>query len=139
MKLSEDHPTSAHMSRLANCAAWLVGAIVPTVGYWYVVVYLLDDFNHGYGRDTWFQLQLYLFALSVLAGLVGYALAALPRTRPSAFSTALLAGVVFSVGELLLVFVLRRAFPDRDMVAHQITGALVIGAASVLVASARGA
>jgi uncharacterized membrane protein YhdT len=121
------------MSRIASLAGWVVGASALVAAYWYVVVYLLGEFNHGYGRDTWFQLNLYLSMLSVLVGLVGYGAIAIFRTRPRAFVTACLAGAAFSVGELLFVFALGRVFPDRDMTMQDLAGALVLGALSIFV------
>jgi hypothetical protein len=114
-----------------------VGAILPAVGYWYVVVYRLGDFNHGYGRDTWFQLQVYVSTLAVIAGVIGYGGASFLRPRPGTFAAAVLAGVVFTVCELLLVFLLRRAYPDRDVFVHQLVGALFLGAASIFVSVRR--
>jgi len=76
------------MPRIANLVAWIVGATASGVAYWYVVIYLFDEFNHGYGRDTWFQLNVYIFMLAVLAGLVGYALLTVFRRAPQTFLPA---------------------------------------------------
>jgi alcohol dehydrogenase class IV len=46
---------------------------------------------------------------------------------------ASVAGIAFTVGELLLVFALAHAFPDRDMVAQGLVGAFVLGALSFFV------
>ena len=127
------------MSRIASFAAWLFGAAVSAAAYWYVVVYLLDDFNPEYGRVGWFALNLYVSALSVVAGLVGYAAVAFFRPFPRAFIRACLAGVAFTAAELVLVFVLKRALPDQDALAQGLVGALVIGALSSLVLHPRAA
>ena len=121
------------MTHIANLATWMLGAAGAMLAYWSVVVYLFDQFNHGYGRDTWFLLNLYVSALSIVIGLFGYALASFFWSRPRTFALACLAGVAFTVGELLLVFALERAFPDRDVLAQAFVGALVIGALSVFV------
>lgn len=120
------------MSRIASFAAWVFGAAIAAAGFWYAVIYVLDEFSHEYGRDNWFLLNLYLSALAVAAGLAGYAGAAIVRTPPRAFLGACLAGIAFTVSELVLVFVLGRAFPDRDTVAWALAGALVLGALSSL-------
>jgi hypothetical protein len=107
--------------------------------YWYVVVYVFDQFDRGYGKDTWFLLNLYLSALSVVIGLVGYVLASFIGPRARTFAFASLAGIAFAVGELLLVFALAHAAPDRDMMAQGLVGALVIGALTVFVVPAHAA
>jgi hypothetical protein len=121
------------MSRFASLTAWVVGATASVATYWYVVVYLFGEFNHGYGRDTWFQLNLYLSMLSVLVGLVGYGVGIIFHPRPRTFVVACLAGVAFGLCELLFVFALGHAFPDRDMTMQGLVGALVIGALSIFV------
>jgi hypothetical protein len=120
------------MTRLAHLAGWLVGAIASALLVWSVVVYLLDEFDRGYGRDTWFALQLYISALSIVIGFIGYVVVVLFRSAQGTFAVACVAGVAFGLFQLLFVFVLGRAFPDRDMVAHGLAGTLVIGALSVL-------
>jgi len=112
---------------------------LSALAYWYVLVYIFDEFNHGYGRDTWFILNLYLFALSMVSGLVGYFIAALFRARPRTFAIACLPGVAFTVGQLFLVFALGQAFPDRDVVGQGLAGALVIGALSIFAVPPRAA
>jgi L-lactate permease len=122
------------MSRITSLVAWIVGAAGSTVAYWYVVVYLFDEFNHGYGRDAWFQLNVYLSMLAVLVGLIGYAVLTIFRRGPRTFAAACLSGAAFTVCELLFVFALGRVFPDRDMVIQGLAGALVIGALSIFLA-----
>ena len=126
------------MTRLTHAVAWLLGAIAVMVGCWYVIVYPLDNYNRGYGRDTWFQLQLYLAGISAIVGLVGYLVAGFVRPRPATgFVVGLIAGAVFAGAHLLFTLVLRRASPDRDTLIPQLAGALVIGALSILVAKPR--
>ena len=126
------------MTRLTQGVAWLLGALAVMVGCWYVVVYPLDNYNRGYGRDTWFQLQLYLAGISALAGLIGYVVAGFIRPRPATgFTGGLLVGAAFAVAQLLYTFALRRASPARDTVIPQLAGALVLGALSILVAKTR--
>ena len=120
-----------HAPRIIALVAWILGAALSALAYWYVVVYVLDQFNHGYGRDNWFVLNLYLFALSIVSGLVGYAIAALFRSRPKTFAAACLPGVAFTVCQLFLVFALGYMFPNRDVVAQGLAGALAIGALSI--------
>lgn len=127
------------MSRIASFAAWLFGAAASAAAYWYAVVYVLDEFDHGYGQDNWFLLNLYLSALSVVAGFVGYAAVSFFRAPPRALVRTSLAGIAFTVAELALVSVLERAFPGRDVVAAALAGALVIGALSSLVLRPRAA
>jgi hypothetical protein len=128
---------SSPLIRLASYAAWLFGAIVPALGWWAVAVYGFARFDRGYGRDTWFILQVYLSALTAIAGLVGYTIVAFIRSRSTAPLGALFAGVAFGVCALLAVGVLRRIFPDRDPLPQQFVAALVIGAASAFVAGHR--
>jgi hypothetical protein len=126
------------MARLTHGGAWLVGALAVTVGCWYVIVYPLDNYNRGYGRDTWFQLQLYLAGISAIVGLVGYLLAGFIRPRPATgFLAGMVVGAAFAAAQLLFTLALRRASPDRDTVIPQLAGALVIGALSILVAKTR--
>ena len=127
------------MSRIASLVARIVGAAGSTVAHWYVVVYLFDEFDHGYGRDTWFQLNLYLSMLALRVGLVGYAALTIFRRGLRTFTAGCLAGAAFTVCELLFVFALGRVFPDRDMVIHGLAGALVIGALSIFVARSNAA
>lgn len=123
------------MSRLVNAVGFLVGALVSTVIYWTVVVYVFDEFNHGYGKDTWFQLQLYVSALGTLAGLAGYVIVGFFRSRPSGFAIAVVTGTVFTVCRLILALILRRALPDRDIAFQELVGSFIIGAAAMLVAA----
>jgi hypothetical protein len=127
------------MSRLSHSVAWILGALLPALIHWSAVIYLFEIYSRGYGRDTWFVLQLYLFVLSAVAGVIGFTVAAFLRGRPGTYAAALLAGVVFAVCQLLLVHVLRRSFPDRDMLSQELVGALLVGAVSVLVAGRRAA
>ena len=122
------------MTRFASGAAWFIGAAVLLLGYWAAVVYALDQWDRGYGRDTWFFLQLYLSGIAVVVGLISYVIAGFVRPRPAGFAATLAAGVVFGVCHLLLAFVLRRVFPDREILVQQFVGAIVLGAASALVA-----
>jgi hypothetical protein len=122
------------MSRIADLGAWIAGAIVSSTGYWYVVVYLLDEFNHGYGRRNWFQLSLYLSMIAVVVGLVGYAVASGIWRRSSRAASAFIAGIAFTAGQLAFGAALRSLFPDSDMALAGLAGALVIGALSTLVA-----
>jgi hypothetical protein len=122
------------MSRIANFLAWIVGATVSAVTYWVIVVYVLDEFNHGYGRLAWFQLSLYLSMISVLVGLAGYAVVASFRQRSRRVVAAFLVGIAFTVCELAFAFALGWAFPDRDMTILGLVGTLVIGALSAFVA-----
>ena len=120
------------MTRLTLAAAWLLGAIVVTVCWWYTVIYPLDNYNRGYGRDTWFQLQLYLAGISAIIGLVGFVGASFLRPRPGGgFTAGMIAGAAFAICHLLFTLVLRRVSPDRDTVISQFVGALVIGALSI--------
>jgi hypothetical protein len=128
-----------HLPRFTHLVAWVLGAALSALAYWYVLVYIFDEFNPEYGRDTWFILNLYLFALSMVGGLVGYFIAALFRARPRTFAIACLPGVAFTVGQLFLVFALGRAFPDRDVVGQGVAGALVIGALSIFAVPSRAA
>ena len=121
------------MTHIANLAAWLWGAAGAMLAYWYVVIYLFDQFNHGYGRDTWFVLNLYVSALYIAIGLLGCALANYFWARPRTVAFACLAGIAFSVVEVLLVLALERAFPDRDIIMQGLVGAFVIGALSAFV------
>ena len=126
------------MTRLTQAVAWLLGAIAVMGGCWYVIVYPLDNFNRGYGRDTWFQLQLYLAGISAIVGLVGYLVVGFIRARAATgFVAGLVVGAAFAAAQLLFTFALRRASPDRDTVIPQLAGALVIGALSILVAKTR--
>ena len=125
------------MIRLAGYAAWLVGAMMPALGWWAITVYGFDRFDRGYGRDTWFILQVYVSALTSVAGLVGYTIVAFIRSRSTAPFGALIAGVAFGICALLAVVALRRIFPDRDPLPQQFAAALVIGAASAFVAGYR--
>jgi hypothetical protein len=120
------------MWRITGLGAWVSGAAACAVGYWYVAVYLLEQFNHGYGRDTWFAFNIYLCMLAILTGLVGYGAASFSQPRPRT-SSVVVAGVVFMIGQLVFVFILGRAFPDHDLVLHGLVGAVVIGAFSMLV------
>ena len=128
-----------HMPRITHLVAWVLGAALSAFAYWYVVVYILDEFNRGYGRDTWFILNLYLFALSMVSGLIGYFVAALFRPRLQTFALAFLPGIAFTAGQLLLVFALGRAFPDRDVFGQALVGALVIGVLSIFAMPTRAA
>jgi len=119
-----------HASRILALVAWILGAALSALAYWFGVVYVLDQFDHGYGRDNWFALNLYLFALSIVSGLIGYGVAALFRPPPRTFAAACLAGVAFTVCQLFLVSALGRVFPDRDVAGQGLAGALVIGALS---------
>jgi len=121
------------MARLVSGALWLVGAVLTATGAWSAVVYLFDQFDRGYGRTTWFQLQLYVSALAIAVGLAGFVVAGFIRPRSGHPLAALLAGVVFSFGDLLLLYALVRAFPDRDMLVQRLGAALVIGAITVFV------
>jgi multisubunit Na+/H+ antiporter MnhB subunit len=126
------------MTRLTHGVAWLLGAIAVVVGCWYVVVYSLDDYDRGYGRDTWFQLQLYLAVISVGVGLIGYLVAGFIQPRPATgFVVALVAGAAFAGCHLLYTLVMRHVAPDRDTVMLQFAGALVIGALSTFVEKTR--
>ena len=126
------------MTRLIQGAAWLLGALAVMVGCWYVMVYPLGNYNRGYGRDTWFQLQLYLAGISAVVGLIGYVIAGFIRPRPgTGFATGLLVGAAFATVQLLFTFALRRASPDRDTVIPQLAGAFVIGALSIFVTKTR--
>ena len=127
------------MPRFTHLVAWALGAALSGLAYWYVLVYIVDEFNPQYGRDTWFILNLYLFALSMVSGLVGYFIAALFRARPRTFVVACLPGIAFTVGQLLLFFALARAFPDRDVVGQGIAGALIVGALSIFAVPSRAA
>jgi small-conductance mechanosensitive channel len=120
------------MSRIVHFAGWLVGAIASALLCWAIVVYALDRFDRGYGRDTWFALQLYLSAIAIAIGLVGYVAVALFRSLHYAFGIAVLAGIAFMLCQPLFAYVLDRAFPDREMLPHAFAGALVIGALSAL-------
>jgi hypothetical protein len=126
-----------HMPRFTHIVAWVSAAALSALAYWYVRVYIFDEFNPQYGRDTWFILNLYLFALFMVSGLVGYFIAALFRARPRTFAVACLPGVAFTVGQLFLMFALRQAFPDRDVVAQGLAGALVVGALSIFAVPSR--
>ena len=125
------------MHRLATYAAWLVGAIVPPLGFWYAVVYLFDDFDRQYGRDTWFLLHVYIAALATVVGLVGFIVSTFIRPRQMTIPVALVAGVAFSICHMLAVGALRHWFADRDMFSQQFAAALLLGALSALVATAR--
>ena len=126
------------MARLTGGVAWLVGALAVTAGCWYVIVYPLNSYNRGYGRDTWFQLQLYIGGISAVLGLVGYLIAGFIRPRPAGgFGTGLLVGAVFAAVQLVFTFALRLPSSDRDTVIPQFVGALVIGALSIFVARTR--
>ena len=125
--------SGAILPRLAAFASWLLGAAIVSIVWWCVTIYLLAEFNRGYGRDTWFLLQLYVSSLAILAGLVGYALVGVVRPHSATFTSALLAGALFGLCQLLFLIVLRRAFPDRDVLVHQLIGALVLGALSTVI------
>lgn len=127
------------MTRLANLSVWLAGALAAAVSYWAIGVYLFDDWNRGYGRTTWFQLQLYVSAIAAGAGLVGYGIAGAFRPRLGTLGTAILAGVAFGICDLLVVFAFKQMFPDRETVLQRLVAALVIGAASVLIEKVRSA
>jgi hypothetical protein len=121
------------VSRLGHLAVWLLGAIVAAVSSWYVMVYLLDDWNRGYGRTTWYQLRLYVSAIAAGAGLVGYGIAGAFRPRVGTLGTAILAGIAFGICDLLVVFALEQIFPERETVVQRLVVALVLGAASILI------
>jgi hypothetical protein len=128
-----------HMPRFTHLVAWVLGAALSALAYWCVLVYIFDEFNPEYGRDTWFILNLYHFAFFMVSGLVGYFIAALFRVRPRTFAIACLPGVAFTVGQLLLVFALGRAFHDREVVGQALVGALVLGALSIFAVPSRAA
>ena len=127
------------MPRFSHLVAWILAAALSALAYWYVLVYIVDEFNPEYGRDTWFILNLYLFALSMVSGLVGYFIAALFRARPRTFAIACLPGVAFTVGQLFLALALRQAFPDRVVFGQELAGALFVGALSIFAVPSRAA
>ena len=107
------------------------------VAFWYVVIYVFDEFDHGYGQRNWFDLNVYLSLLSVVIGLVGYGLATRFWRRHRSVAVACITGVAFAACELALVIVMGWAIPDRDTTLEGLVGALVIGALSVLVTPRR--
>ena len=121
------------MSRILHFAGWLIGATVSALLCWTIVVYVFDKFDRGYGRDTWFALQLYLSAIAVVVGLVGYVGVGLLRSLQGSFGAAVLAGLAFAIWQLSLVYVLGRLFPDRHLLPHAFAGALALNALSALV------
>jgi len=103
------------------------------VAFWYVLIYIFDEFDRGYGQRNWFALNVYLSLLSVVIGLVGYGLAILFWPRHRRVVAACVAGVIFAVCELALVFAMGWALPDRDTTLEGLAGAIVIGALSAFV------
>jgi hypothetical protein len=122
------------MYRITAALSWTLFAAASMVAFWYVLIYIFDEFNHGYGQRNWFDLNVYLSLLSVVIGLVGYGLAIVYRPRHRRVLAACLAGIVFAACELALVFAMGWGLPDRDTTLEGLAGALVIGALSALVA-----
>ena len=58
------------MSLVLRLLAWAVAALVAATAYWSVAVYLLGEYDRGYGKSNWFLLQLYLSAIGTPVGLV---------------------------------------------------------------------
>jgi hypothetical protein len=112
---------------------WFLAAAASMVAFWYVVIYVFEEFNHGYGQRNWFDLNVYLSLISVVIGLVGYGLAIAFWPRHRSVAAACITGVAFAACELGLVFAIGWALPDRDTTLGALAGALAIGALSVLV------
>ena len=121
------------MPRLTAALGWTLGAAASMLAFWYVLVYIFDEFDHGYGQLNWFALNAYLSLLSVVIGLVGYGLALVFWPRHRRAVAAFVGGVVFAACELALVFAMAWALPDHDTTLEAFAGALVIGALSAFV------
>jgi hypothetical protein len=117
------------MSLINRFLAWTAGALA----YEYATVYLLDEFDRGYGRLAYFQLSLYIAMISVAAGPVGYAAVARFQPWSGSVVTTFMAAIAFTVCVHVAALVLAWVAPDRDMTVQGFVAALVIGALSALV------
>lgn len=104
------------MSLVVRLLAWLMAALVAATAYWYVVVYLLDEFDRGYGQSNWFLLQLYLIAIYTPVGLAGYAaFAIVTRENPGGVPGALAAGAAFTLGVRLVAYGIHLSSADLSL------------------------
>ena len=127
------------MSLVLRLLAWAVAALVAATAYWSVAVYLLGEYDRGYGKSNWFLLQLYLSAIGASVGLVGYAAVSALRGNPSGILTAVAAGAGFTLGVRLATYALRLALPDFVVsMPWAAAGLLIAGALSGLAARLKG-
>ena len=128
------------MSLVLRLLAWAVAALVAATAYWSVAVYLLGEYDRGYGKSNWFLLQLYLSAIGTPVGLVGYAAVSALRGNPGGgILTAVAAGAGFTLGVRLATNALRLALPDFVVsMPWAAVGLLIAGALSPLAARLKG-